>query len=73
MGLPELFHLLNFFVRPTVKETAVLALVAGIEDLGPNNLLGCTFIWVADLFYFTNFFRCLFKKRRNDRFENSQL
>ena len=31
MGLPKLFHLLNFFVRPTVKEIAVLALAAGSQ------------------------------------------
>jgi len=28
---------------------------------------------VAHLFYFTNFFRCLFKKRRNEHFENFPL
>ena len=59
MPLPELFHFLNFFVRPSVKKIAVLALAAGIK------VFGYMFMGVADIFYFTNFFQCQFKKRRN--------
>ena len=56
MGLPELFHLLNFFVRPTVKETAVLALVAGIKVFGSQKIflvyvsLGCGSFLFYELF-----------------------
>ena len=71
MGLPELFHFLNFFVRPTVKETVVFALAAGIKVFGSQKFFWVDVYW--GLLYFTNFFRCLFKKRRNDRFENFQL
>ena len=56
MGLPELFNLLNFFVRPTVKETAVLALVAGIKVFGSQKIfwvyvsLGCGSFLFYELF-----------------------
>ena len=64
MPLPELFHFLNFFVRPMGKKLAVLALAAGIKVFGPRNFFRSTFMGVAHLFYFTNFFRCLFKQDR---------
>ena len=41
--------------------------------MGPEIFFGSTFMGVAHLFYFTNFFRCLFKKRRNEHFENFLL
>ena len=56
MGLPKLFNLLNFFVRPTVKETAVLALVAGIKVFGSQKIfwvyvsLGCGSFLFYELF-----------------------
>ena len=73
MGLPELFHLLNFFVRPTVKETAVLALVAGIKVFGSQKIFWVYVSLGCGSFLFYELFRCLFKKWRNDRFENFQL
>ena len=41
-----------------------------LKFLGPENFFVSTFMWVAQLFYFTNFFQCLIKKRRNEYFEN---
>ena len=38
MDLTELFHFMNFFVRPTVKEIAVLALAAGIKVFGSQKI-----------------------------------
>ena len=44
-----------------------------LKFLGPQKIFRFTFMGVAKLFYFTNIFRCLFKKRRNEDFENFPL
>ena len=41
VGLPKLFHFLNFFVRLTIKKKNVLALAAGIKVFGSQK-----FFWV---------------------------
>ena len=56
MGLPELFHFLNFFVRPTVKETAVLALAAGIKVFGSQNFFWIYVYGCCGSFLFYEFF-----------------
>ena len=56
MDLTELFHFMNFYVRPTVKEIAVLALAAGIKVFGSQKFFWIYVYWGCGSFLFYEFF-----------------
>ena len=62
MDLTELFHFLNFFVRPTVKEIAVLALAAGIKVFGSQKIFWIYVYWGCGSFLFYKLFSVSIQK-----------
>ena len=62
MPLPELFHFLNFFVRPMGKKLAVLALAAGIKVFGSQKFFWIDVYWGCGSFLFYKLFSVSIQK-----------